>query len=65
MSQERKPIHEFFKHQRSAKAFDTSRGIEIDFYENYKFVRTLEVFDRSEEYVCDVMENWCYGIIPR
>jgi hypothetical protein len=55
--------HIYRGESRVAKVYNTSKGFEVDLYENDVLLKSLIVHEHSENYAEDCAENWVQGLI--
>lgn len=61
--QSRELHHEYWREERKALVYHTTKGWEVDLLKNDKLLETRRVYNHSESYAEDVGENWVDGII--
>ena len=54
--------HSFRKDERSAEVYRTSKGFEVELYEQNGWSATRKVHQHSETYAENTAENWVQGI---
>ena len=59
----RKVIKQFTLDQRSAVILNTTKGYEVDLFENDNFIETRKIYKHSKYYANDLANNWVAKII--
>lgn len=56
-------VSQYQKGERESFVYKINKGFYVELYRKDLYVRTVEVFERSESYAEDVAENWVLRIL--